>query len=453
MKKGTRFTSALLTLLLLFSLVLPAQAATIEEWTADWKTHTADAGKIALTPGENHNDMNFAWVSFAREKAPGFQYSQSPDLAQAAQAEISERRSGMFYHSYTVSLKGLAEGTWYYSFTSGGAWTQIHSFRITDPKDGFQVMFTADAQIGRSGESTLDEVLQRDSLGWNTTLEATMRVAPDTSFILHAGDQVEDFYSKKQYNLFLAPTLTKSLPIATAIGNHDFVTALYDLHFNNPNQVKETYTTAGNPYYFERGGVLFIVANGNNLIAGDHDNLMYEAVKAYPDAKWRVMMIHQGPYYPDMVDENAVKSFVPLYDKYSIDLVLCGHLHKYSRTYPLKGNAVAADGKGTVYLAAGSASGSNMRHFETTTEFVEAAYDFDVPSFSILEFKGGALGIKTYRNDTLEVVDECVITKDVSEAAPVPQEGASPLFNIISKIIRTVLDFVDGYIHKIYDLK
>ena len=78
-----------------------------------------------------------------------------------------------------------------------------------------------------------------------------------------------------------------SLPVATTIGNHDSLNPDYTYHFNNPN---------GGDYYYSYGPGLFIVLNTNNYNAAEHEQAIAEAVAAYPDAKWRVVTIHQDIY-------------------------------------------------------------------------------------------------------------------------------------------------------------
>ena len=44
------------------------------------------------------------------------------------------------------------------------------------------------------------------------------------------------------------------------------------------------------------GEGLFVVLNTNNYNVAEHQKTIEEAVKAYPDAKWRIVTIHQDIY-------------------------------------------------------------------------------------------------------------------------------------------------------------
>lgn len=39
-----------------------------------------------------------------------------------------------------------------------------------------------------------------------------------------------------------------------------------------------------------------------------------------------------------------------IFDEYGVDLVLQGHNHEYSRSYPLKNGKIVDEGQGTVYV-------------------------------------------------------------------------------------------------------
>jgi 3',5'-cyclic AMP phosphodiesterase CpdA len=63
--------------------------------------------------------------------------------------------------------------------------------------------------------------------------------------------------------------------------------------------------------------------------------------------------IHQ-PFYSTAKDRdnlNLRKLYIPIFDKYSVDLVLQGHDHTYGRTYKMRNGIKVDDGeKGTVYV-------------------------------------------------------------------------------------------------------
>ena len=76
---------------------------------------------------------------------------------------------------------------------------------------------------------------------------------------------------------------------------------------------------------------------------------------------WTIVAIHQPCYATgtDRDNPDIRKLFVPVFDKYSVALVLQGHDHNYGRTYKLRnGKRVADTDNGTVYIV--SVRGTKM---------------------------------------------------------------------------------------------
>jgi 3',5'-cyclic AMP phosphodiesterase CpdA len=56
---------------------------------------------------------------------------------------------------------------------------------------------------------------------------------------------------------------------------------------------------------------------------------------------WIVVQTHYGALSSTKTgygsDKGAREEWLPLFDKYGVDLVLCGHDHDYERSYPVRG--------------------------------------------------------------------------------------------------------------------
>ena len=120
------------------------------------------------------------------------------------------------------------------------------------------------------------------------------------------------------------------------------MTTGYQNHFNVPNPFTEETnpTKAGHGYYYTYGNALFIVINANNYNAADHEALIKKAIKANPNTKWRIVVMHQDIYGSglDHSDSDGIllrTQLTPIYDANKIDIVLQGHDHTYARTYQL----------------------------------------------------------------------------------------------------------------------
>ena len=70
-----------------------------------------------------------------------------------------------------------------------------------------------------------------------------------------------------------------------------------------------------------------------------------------------VVYLHHAPYSTSSAhgSEGGIRKFwVPLFDQYTVDLVISGHNHSYERTLPLRGGKVTDDSTSRVSSAAGT---------------------------------------------------------------------------------------------------
>ena len=72
---------------------------------------------------------------------------------------------------------------------------------------------------------------------------------------------------------------------------------------------------------------------------------------ANSDATWKFAMFHFPPYNWEEPYLNIQKAWVPMFDKYHVDMVMSGHIHYYMRSKPMKGGKVVSSNlKGTTYV-------------------------------------------------------------------------------------------------------
>lgn len=424
MKKIT----AIISLILVFSLVMSIAAFAesgyaygedvLTAFAPKWDAIQADDTVISVTPGAEQGEMRFAWLSSKDDTAVLFKISEKSDMTDAKEIAVSTQ-SRSDYNSNKVTVTGLEEGkTYYYSYTESGVWSNPEPVTVQNDEN-FTVLYISDAQIGRSGEETEREVLIRDTCGWNYTVNKMLSQYPDAAFAISGGDQFQSPDSIPQMKAYLAPEKLRSLPVANTIGNHDNDATLYGDIFNNPNEVFEIFADdAGTGYYYVYGDTLFITVNSNNNFMFDTARVLRKAVKAYPDAKWRVVTMHHNPYSASLSDDEFSKErlyFSSLYDCYDIDLVLSGHDHFYSRTEVMYGGEKAY-GEGTVYVQSSSASGSNYDPLpETLPAYTVTAFDVRVPTYTAFTFTDNAIIGTTYRTDTDAVIDSFEIPDNTSD--------------------------------------
>lgn len=426
----------------------------------NWKTNTWDAGaransaNIVMTPGATAKDLNFAWYSQTKG-SPAVKISKTPDMSNATVFDgtaLDINRTNTSGETYVaanhVSVEGFFEEntTYYYSYnddkTNESGWSAARTY-TTHSTSSFQTVLVGDPQIGASGsngEGTVDDSnIATDTYNWNKTLDQAMRTASGASFILSAGDQIN--YSsadsadtqgvrEAEYAGFLYPDALREMPLATTIGNHESKGTDYQYHYNNPNSTDNLGATeSGSDYYFSYGDVLFISLNSNNRNVSEHRELMQKAVDSHKDAKWKVVMFHHDIYgsgqpHSDSDGANVRVLFAPLMDEFDIDVCLNGHDHSYARTYQLidgkvidygTGNTVS-DPEGTMYIAAGSASGSKFYNLSVNKQYyIAERSNNQLPTFSTIDFNANSMTIKTYDYNGNPYADTFTITKNVDQ--------------------------------------
>ena len=406
-----------------------------------------DSSRIILTPGKTAKDLGFAWYS-QKKGEPAVKIGKKEDLSDAQEfkgtaTEINRSNQKNTYKaSNKVTVEGLFEEntTYYYSYTDdvkNPNWSEVQSY-TTKKTTNFQTILVGDPQIGASGsqgQGTADDInIAVDTFNWNKTLEQAKITAPNASFILSAGDQIDyagtdssdgKNVRESEYAGFTYPALLRMLPLATTIGNHESKGTDYKYHYNNPNSEDGLGSTnSGSDYYFSYGNVLFISLNSNNRNTVEHRELLKKAVESNPDAKWKVVMFHHDIYgsgqpHSDTDGANLRALFAPLMDEFGIDMCLTGHDHSYARSYLMANgtaiqydDSVAINPEGTLYIAAGSASGSKFYKLATTKQYyIAERSNTQIPTFSTIDFSDESIVIKTYDYNGNKYADDYTLYK------------------------------------------
>lgn len=406
-----------------------------------------DSSRIILTPGKTAKDLGFAWYS-QKKGEPAVKIGKKEDLSDAQEfkgtaTEINRSNQKNTYKaSNKVTVEGLFEEntTYYYSYTDdvkNPNWSEVQSY-TTKKTTNFQTILVGDPQIGASGsqgQGTADDInISVDTFNWNKTLEQAKITAPNASFILSAGDQIDyagtdssdgKNVRESEYAGFTYPALLRMLPLATTIGNHESKGTDYKYHYNNPNSEDGLGSTnSGSDYYFSYGNVLFISLNSNNRNTVEHRELLKKAVESNPDAKWKVVMFHHDIYgsgqpHSDTDGANLRALFAPLMDEFGIDMCLTGHDHSYARSYLMADgtaiqydDSVAINPEGTLYIAAGSASGSKFYKLATTKQYyIAERSNTQIPTFSTIDFSDESIVIKTYDYNGNKYADDYTLYK------------------------------------------
>ncbi len=358
-------------------------------------------------------------------------------------AEITGLKADTAYE-YQIGKKGS---------TSSAHWSEIFSFTTAkETIDEFSFIAIGDTQgyqweHFKYAKSALDEAFKR---------------VPNPAFLLHTGDVVDSGYQAYQWNRYfkaLGSYGTNTANFVT-IGNHDTRTAkdvlnndvknnFFSFYFNHPDvesdalvmdsAVYEKLSDSGKVmvdnfdetiYSYDYGNAHFIVLNtGTYVNTGNEtyidDKHIIEAQRAWlekdleasKDAAWKIIVVHEAMYHKNGGKQDR-KYLTDIIEKYGVDLVIEGHSHLYTRSYPMKDGKIATKtsldviekGTGTIYMTIGATTPSHSEMGSSTVEALQKiVYNAnEQPAYTTVSIKGNKLTFTTRQVNGL-VIDNFII--------------------------------------------
>src|SRR3989344_2988481 len=232
------------------------------------------------------------------------------------------------YHA--VTLKDLRPGTRYAYRISTNGKVLAEKFFYTNKSDSEPFHF---AVFGDSGSG------DRHQYKVSRQIE---KQAPD--FILHTGDLI--YYSgkdRKYSEQFYHPyrDLISRIPFFPSLGNHDYK--------NNKGQsMLDNFVLPGNErdYSFDYGNAHFVALDSNQV--NQTSVAWLEADLAATQKIWKIVFFHHPPPFTGTHsgDKSMTDLWMPLFVKYKVDIVFCGHQHFYARSQPIGGVVYVIEGCG-----------------------------------------------------------------------------------------------------------
>ncbi len=444
MKKTiSKLTSLVLCLVLLLgAAVAPANAAygyTTESWDTLWAN--SDSASVHLAPGSDASQMNVAWFGSDATATPYVYVSlaSSDNYSEySGYAQVSDAVSDVVY-KVTVTDLVPAQAYKYYC-VSGSYKSEIFYFETATEGD-FDAIFVSDIHVSENEEP---DSIKNSAGNYNNMLMQGLAKNDNVSLVLSAGDNADQGLYSEYIGLFATP-LAKSLPFAYVNGNHDYKAEVYPVVMNHPNVYNSTATVPdknGGDYWFVKGNTLFLMMNGSWASSTDHKRFVDLAVKANPDVKFKVAVLHNdlyGGHLPHREGENTLMRamYAPIFDEHKVDLVLMGHSHVYSRSHVLKdnkvvenlkGDASVTDAQGTIYFTNASVS---RTHSEGLVASTRVAFDAQPQknTYTIMNFTSDSIKINSYLDGEAEPFDtfEIIKTDEVAEEV----EAINPLNDIV----------------------
>ena len=325
-------------------------------WEGDPRTSQAVTWRTDTTVGKA-----FAQIAEAND-GPKFS-SGAKDVPASTSFLMWEQQAAANYHS--VNFTNLSPKTKYvYRVGDGNNWSEWNQFTTASEKpEPFTFIYFGDAQ---------NDIMSR----WSRVIRQAYSDAPDAAFMLYTGDLVGYSGSDEQWGewFYAGGFIYRMMPSIAAPGNHERVRetmpdgkkrgrltpywrAMFEFPLNGPEGLEES------AYWLDYQGARIIILNSSEQQEKQSDWL--DEVLSTNKNSWTIITFHH-PTYPasdNNKDGKLRRLWQPVFDKYSVDLVLQGNDHTYLRSALMVSDdpnaASSRSGKaGTVYVV--SVSGPKM---------------------------------------------------------------------------------------------
>jgi Icc-related predicted phosphoesterase len=300
------------------------------------------------------NQAAVSWVELAPNDSTHFYLKERPKYFSA---EYGFKDVSMLH---IIRLSHLLPGTTYryrvYSqevLSHEGTKVQYGTVAATNVYSERPLTFTT---TNSTNESKISFVVVNDIHGRNDLLENLLNKADfkTSGFIFFNGDMVSDMRSEEQlFGGFMDTAIrlfAKEKPMYYARGNHETrgnFANTFPKYFASPS---------GKLYYLlRRGPVCFVVLDSgedkpdsdieySGIVAFDpyrdaERDWLREALKSpeFVSAPFKVAVVHMPPFGGWHGEDEIASKFVPLLNEAKVDVMLCGHLHKYVNQKPANG--------------------------------------------------------------------------------------------------------------------
>jgi hypothetical protein len=299
---------------------------------------------------------------------------------EARTTSYTDAKSGQVVFAHHAKLAGLeADSAYMYGALHGGAEPEFGTFR-TAPRGRAPFTFTSFGDqgtptVGRkfappAGVTLANPVFVNDNLGSPAAGDTTLgveRLRPlfhllngDLCYANVAEDRVRtwwDFWENNSRSARNRPWMPAAGNHENELGNGPIGYQAYQTYFSLPPTSGQTDVTRGLWYAFTVGAMRVISLANDDVVYQDGGNSYVRgyssggqkvwlekelaATRDNRDIDWIVVCMHQVAISTvdkfNGADLGIREEWVPLFDKYGVDLVVCGHEHHYERSHPIRG--------------------------------------------------------------------------------------------------------------------
>lgn len=320
------------------------QNVTCDSFTVMWETDIDALAWVEVAPDSDEHWYNRKRQVFREAPREGLL-----PLGRLHKVRISGLQPGTSYR-YRIMMKGLKEykgaGNVSYTRESGSDVFRRNPFRLTTRRASYDTLRFC----------VMNDIHEKDSL-LGVLLDARRA---NEDFVVFNGDMTSSLMSEDRIRecwlSAASSALNGSLPFYALRGNHEYRgrdAILWPSHFETPT---------GHPYYAFRYGPYFFIGldSGEDKpdddieYSGLYDTLPYLQKEAewlrgvvdseeFRSAQTRIVFSHIPPESKGWQgNRNVCELFVPILNEAGIDLMICGHIHRYRFDEPGSGMSPAA---------------------------------------------------------------------------------------------------------------
>lgn len=322
------------------------------------QTSTSPKSIATTFKGDPQTTRAFIWYTESVEEQAMLQVAEGTKVdswdrqgivtfkAKSAQIDTGGGKQQYAHQAEATGLKPGTSYTYRVGSEQSGAWSDP-AVIVTEPAspETFTFVNVTDSQ----GES------EADFKAWGHTLDQAFGKFPEARFIVHNGDLTEDPDQEKEWDSFFgqaAKWLVK-VPLMPVTGNHDEIQGnakRFTSHFAVPANGAEG-AIPGTNYSFNYGYAHIVVLDTES-------NLKVQTSWLRGDLQsnrqpWTIVAMHRPAYGGNRYEK--IEDWIKVFDEYGVDLVLQGHNHEYSRSFPLRDGNIVSEGEGTVYVITNTA--------------------------------------------------------------------------------------------------
>jgi Calcineurin-like phosphoesterase len=231
-------------------------------------------------------------------------------------------------------------------------------------------------------------------------------------FAIHTGDVVYPAGAESDYDPKFFRPFARWLrhgPILPTLGNHDVRTDGGGPYLRNFVLPANDATGDSRFYAFRHANALFVCLDVESSAFGSGSPQYGWVVRTLrdSDAVWKFVYLHEPPYSSRRPNRVVRLILSPLFERYGVDVVFCGHEHLYERTFPI--TEFVPDGRGVVYVTSGG-GGAPLHPFHRVSYSAYASARF---GFVLGEIDGDTL-VLTASDPAGDSFDVAVLRKSLT---------------------------------------